>query len=288
MAQNHVREEMTLLRDAVRDALAARASLDELGVWSTLVAPEGSLALASVVAEELGRGLYPGPAYETMVGELLADELGIDGPAAFITGGTAVEVPTPAVLLIATGDTLARATAAGPVEAPVLDVTRRIVTYTAHTEDLVAQPDTVVRARAARSLLYATDTLGCLEHVLAKTVDYAKQRTTFGAPIGKYQAVAHRLVDHTVTTRQLRLLLAGAVAAFDTRDDGLPMRLAVAETFLWNRATEIVSDCIQLCGGIGFTWEWGHHLYLRRVAANGPLGSGHGRPARRLAQEAGW
>ena len=182
MAQNHVREEMTLLRDAVRDALAARASLDELGVWSTLVAPEGSLALASVVAEELGRGLYPGPAYETTVGELLADELGIDGPAAFITGGTAVEVPTPAVLLIATGDTLARATAAGPVEAPVLDVTRRIVTYTAHTEDLVAQPDTVVRARAARSLLYATDTLGCLEHVLAKTVDYAKQRTTFGAP----------------------------------------------------------------------------------------------------------
>ena len=77
----------------------------------------------------------------------------------------------------------------------------------------MAEESNMIVNDSARSLLYATDTLGCLEHVLAKTVDYAKQRTTFGAPIGKYQAVAHRLVDHTVTTRQLRLLLAGAASS---------------------------------------------------------------------------
>ena len=130
--------------------------------------------------------------------------------------------------------------------------------------------------------------LGCLEHVLAKTVDYAKQRTTFGAPIGKYQAVAHRLVDRTVTTRQLRLLLAGAVALRYPRRRTADAAGRRRDLPVEPKATEIVSDCIQLCGGIGFTWEWGHHLYLRRVAANGPLGSSHGRPARRLAQEAGW
>ena len=96
------------------------------------------------------------------------------------------------------------------------------------------------------------------------------------------------MVDHTVTARQLRLLLDDAAASFDTGDNSLMLRLATAETFLWGRGTEIISDCIQLCGGIGFTWEWGHHLYLRRAVQNGTNGMGYGRPRRRLAEETGW
>ena len=153
---------------------------------------------------------------------------------------------------------------------------------------LTTDPDLVRFARATRSLLYAADTLGCVEHVLAKTVEYAKQRTTFGQPIGKYQAVAHRLVDHTVAARQMRLLMDSAVAAFDDGADDLDLRLATAETFFWGRGAAIISDCIQLCGGIGFTWEWGHHFYLRRVVQNAPLGTGFGRPHQRLAKAAGW
>ncbi len=297
MAENHAREERALLRDSVRDALAAGARLDDLGLWSTLTPPDGSLALAMVVAEELGRGRYAGPAYEVMVGDLVAAELGVGADAAFVTGDAAgatdpaVAVASERLLLIATGDTLAGACAADArvIESPSLDVTRRTVRYTVtDAEPIAVQTDTVRRARASRSLLYAADTLGCIEHVLDKTVDYAKQRTTFGAPIGKYQAVAHRLVDHTITTRQLRLLLDDAAASFDTRDDALALCLATAETFLWGRGTEIISDCIQLCGGIGFTWEWGHHLYLRRAVQNGTLGMGCGRPRRRLAEAVGW
>ena len=141
---------------------------------------------------------------------------------------------------------------------------------------------------APKALLYCADTLGCVQHVVSKTTEYAKERTTFGAPIGKYQAVAHRLVDHTVATEQIRLLLARAASTFDSRGDDLRLHAAIAETYIWTHAMSIVSDCIQLCGGIGFTWEWGHHFYLRRVTQNMVLGSGYGRPHLRLAAEASW
>jgi len=164
---------------------------------------------------------------------------------------------------------------------PSLDVTRRIVAPRLHT-----QPATVMTAAdSARRLLYCADTLGCVDHVVARTAEYAEQRTAFGSPIGKYQAVAHRLVDHAVTARQMRLLLNGAIAAFDEQAADLDLQVATAETFFWGRATDVVSDCIQLCGAIAFTWEFGHHFYLRRVVQNVAVG---GRPHQRLAQESVW
>ena len=296
--------EIALLRSSVRESLSALFPglpdddwaqswpeswdvLRDQGLWSTIDPPDGSLAIAVVVAEELGRALYPGPGCDALAAASVPVE---HAPAVLVgLGDQAVRVPADTTLLIVdeSGVSACRAGEARAEDVPGLDVTRVWVRYSS-TADRVAGAEVAARARAVRALLYCADTLGSVQRVLEKTVEYAKQRTTFGAPIGKYQAVAHRLVDHEVMVRQLRLTLAAAVAALDSGSADWAAPVTVAQTLFWGRGAEIISDCIQLCGGIGFTWEWGHHFHLRRVVANDAIACGPGRPHHRLAQEMGW
>jgi alkylation response protein AidB-like acyl-CoA dehydrogenase len=327
--------EIALLRESVRESLQTLYpglpgqhwqqswathwdTLTAQGLWSTIEPPDGSLATAAVVVEELGRVLYPGPACEvltaTYVLSRLAEAAATPGvapggaTALFATGDVAIDssrvltatldpmIPgsAEARLVIATDDgdlVVVSAGTAEAVDAPSLDVSRRVAELTVHDEPATivsAPPELVTEARAAKALLYCADTLGCVEQVLERTAQYAAQRTTFGSPIGKYQAVAHRLVDHAVSVQQMRLLLDGATTAFDHRAPDLVGRVATTETYFSRRSSEIISDCIQLAGAIGFTWEFGHHFYLRRIVQNTSLGSGHGRPQQRLAREAKW
>lgn len=267
-------------------------------MWSALQPPDGSLAAAAVVVEELGRALYAGPAVEALIAGYVLHRPGDSSPvSAFVVVEDAPFVqPAPeAPLVIATGRGNLVATSASKVDftdIPSLDVTRRIVQLkpgALQTDSASASDGDLARqARAARTLLYSADTLGCVERVLQRAAEYANQRTTFGSPIGKYQAVAHRLVDHAVTTQQMRLLLDDAVSAFDDGAQDVALRAATVETFFYERSSQIVSDCIQLAGAIGFTWEFGHHLFLRRVVQNTSLAGGFDRPALRLAKEARW
>jgi alkylation response protein AidB-like acyl-CoA dehydrogenase len=100
--------------------------------------------------------------------------------------------------------------------------------------------------------------------------------------------VAHRLVDHTITVAQMRLLLEDSAEAFDRQVEGLTRRAAICLTYFAARGAAIVSDCIQLAGAIGFTWEFGHHFYLRRVVATTAVACAGQRPQRALASEQPW
>lgn len=276
--------------------------LEEQGFWSTIEPPEGSLAAAAVVVEELGRVLYPGPGCEALAGAYVINGLRTravptcqSGPGAvFVNAGDPLVQPAPETLVVvAEADELfaAPATDMESHTVPSLDITRRLVRLRfgkPPTSITTPDPGIAGYGRCAKALLYCADTLGCVEHVLCKTSEYAMERTTFGSPIGKYQAVAHRLVDHAITTQQMGLLLDSAITAFDVRAHDVALRVATAETFFYGRSAEIISDCIQLVGAIGFTWEFGHHFYLRRVVQNCALGSGPGRPHQRLAEEAQW
>jgi alkylation response protein AidB-like acyl-CoA dehydrogenase len=316
-------DEVALLRRSAREALSSLYTsapdekwpeswtanwdtLAEQGLWSTLEPPDGSLAAAAVVAEELGRALYPGPACEALAASYVLDRLGdaralravADGsPPAVLAGADdlLVQVPPETLLIIATDqDTLFAAPAAEIDSCAIdtVDVSRRISRLQLRDRPVTALSSSdrhLARyGRAARRLLYCADALGCVDHVVQRTTDYARQRTTFGSPIGKYQAVAHRLVDHAITARQMRLVLYAAVAAFDDRAADLAFQVATTETFFWGRSADIISDCIQLTGAIGFTWELGHHFYLRRAVQNTSLGGGVGRPHQRLARESAW
>jgi alkylation response protein AidB-like acyl-CoA dehydrogenase len=314
-------EEVALLRESVRDSLnalhqgtpdehwaqswhASWNTLTRQGLWSTIQKPDGSLAMAAVVAEELGRALYPGPACETTAATYILDRLdefakttsGAPGAVAFASDQSPmVHVAPDTQLIVATDRDDLVAVSVDDInccEVASLDVTRRIVRPGLQGRSLTvlsaSHSGLARQCRAVTALLFCADTLGCVEHVLNRTAEYAAQRTTFGSPIGKYQAVAHRLVDHAVTAQQMRLLLDAAIAAVDQASPDLKHHVATAETFFFRRSSEIISDCVQLAGAIGFTWEFGHHFYLRRVVQNTALAGGRQRPHQQLAAVAPW
>lgn len=137
-------------------------------------------------------------------------------------------------------------------------------------------------------LLLAADALGGVERCHERTVGYARQRTAFGKPIGGFQAVQHRLVDHAVTLRGLaRLAEAAARALTEGTQDATRLAL-LAQAGVGGRALHVLHDLVQLTGGVGFTWEYGLHLYERRAHLDARL-CGNPRAARRgLVVSEGW
>lgn len=108
---------------------------------------------------------------------------------------------------------------------------------------------------------------------------HASTREQFGAPIGSFQAVKHLCAQMFCRAEQARALawdaalaadaaLAGAAAMIGETaagDDQLRLAAAAAGALAFDAAVDNAKDCIQVHGGIGFTWEHDAHLYLRRA-----------------------
>jgi alkylation response protein AidB-like acyl-CoA dehydrogenase len=125
------------------------------------------------------------------------------------------------------------------------------------------QTDRVLELAAT---LAAAEASGIAAWSLRTAVDYAKVREQFGKPIGSFQAIKHLCAEMLC-----RAETAAAVAwdAAATADDPQQHRIAaaVAAVVALDAAVENAKDCIQILGGIGYTWEHDAHLYLRRAIA---------------------
>ncbi|MBO6902122.1 MAG: acyl-CoA/acyl-ACP dehydrogenase [Rhizobiaceae bacterium] len=108
---------------------------------------------------------------------------------------------------------------------------------------------------------------GCLELTLA----YISERVQFGRSIASFQAVKHRCAELLVRIGEARSLLYGAAACLDAGGDDVAREIegagVLASEALWHAAEE----AIQLHGGVGNTWEYDPHLYLRRAQATAHL-----------------
>ncbi len=121
------------------------------------------------------------------------------------------------------------------------------------------------RARDVALVVLAAEDLGAAGRAVQLGVEYAKVRTAFGRQIGSYQAVKHALVDAWVGVEQLRSLVWWAAWAADSAPDELPLAAAAAKAFAAETLERAAGTCIQVHGGIGFTWEHDAHLYWRRA-----------------------
>ncbi|MFI9758439.1 acyl-CoA dehydrogenase family protein [Streptomyces sp. NPDC051963] len=223
------------------------------------------LALAFV---ELGRHAVPGPLVETVTAAVLLDKTERLLPR-LASGETMATVAydSPYALdgdaattrLALTPDGLHLAFGHGPVR-PSLDPARRLTPLTPGGELLTSTPP-VEQALIWARLAVAAQALGVGLALLDRTVAYVGQRTQFGAPIGSFQAVKHRLADAKIALEFARPLLFGAALTMDSADS------AAAKVTACEAAYTTARTALQLHGAIGYTAEHDLSLWLTKARA---------------------
>ncbi|MEU6661330.1 acyl-CoA dehydrogenase [Streptomyces sp. NPDC046821] len=147
--------------------------------------------------------------------------------------------------------------------------------------------------RDLASVVLAADACGVAAWTLHTAAEYAKVREQFGRPIGQFQGVKHLCADMLVRVEQARALVwdaaraAGEAGTDEGSADARGLVASLAAATALDAAYSCAKDCIQILGGIGFTWEHDAHLYLRRaLLARQLLGAGDGHRLRavRLAE----
>ena len=131
-----------------------------------------------------------------------------------------------------------------------------------------AEPGTDARLRFG-VVLNLAETVGAMDALFAMTVAYAKDRVAFGRPIGSFQAIKHILADQALYLETCKAAVAAAVAV--RRDDGAAELVSMAAAYVGDQGNELAQQCLQVHGGIGFTWEHDLHLFLRRIRSNSAL-----------------
>src|SRR5215471_9040418 len=265
-----------------------------LGVFS-LTLPEDAggvglgLADATLVFEELGRALVPGP----LIGTFLAAGLGVKGAelgetvVGLVPAGRPVFVEHAAALdaLIVVADdgvtVTGPPTGLRPVDRPLDPLTPVAVADDLPPGAPHGGPEVAGSLRGVAALLAAATQIGLADAAVALATAYAKDRRQFDRPIGSFQAVKHMLAEAQVGVEMAR---AAVQAAGVTTDDA---RSGDAGAAVANRAVDgarIVASraadratraCVQVHGGMGFTWELDAHLYLKRALV---LDAGVGSP----------
>ncbi|MBB1030388.1 acyl-CoA dehydrogenase, partial [Dietzia sp. SLG310A2-38A2] len=135
--------------------------------------------------------------------------------------------------------------------------------------------------------LAAAEAAGVADYTLATAVEYAKIREQFGRTIGSFQSIKHLAADMLCRTEQVRALAWDAAAAAEdllAADSELPVAASVAGALAFDNAVRNSQDCIQILGGIGFTFEHDAHFYMRRAGALRQAIGGSARWRRSLAE----
>ncbi len=115
--------------------------------------------------------------------------------------------------------------------------------------------------------LKASEIAGACARSLDMTAEYVKTRKQFGVPIGSFQAVQHRLADMMLHVESMRSLCQFASWAVQGSPNQAELAARAALAHACEVGPTVVEGAIQLHGGIGFTWEYDLHWYLKRVKA---------------------
>jgi alkylation response protein AidB-like acyl-CoA dehydrogenase len=128
-----------------------------------------------------------------------------------------------------------------------------------------AAAQAVASALAAGAAVLASEQLGVAQRCLDMTVAYLKERRQFARPIGSFQALKHRVADVWIQVTQARAAARYAAACLADGDPDTPVAIALAKAACGDAAVHAAQECVQMHGGIGFTWEHPAHLLLKRA-----------------------
>ena len=295
-------EDQLALQKGVRDFCDGRVPLDQLaelerkrafdkGLWGEL-AEMGVFSLrlpeeqdgvglgnaeAVIVFAELGRRLVPGP---TIWSHLAAGL--IDGAASgeTVVGGLDLIGSCEPVLiehfehldaLLVLRDDGVYRVAPSELSATAVAVPLDPLTPLHHASSVPAGEKLADAERAAAlrregAVLAAAQMLGISESTLELANDYAKKREQFDRPIAGFQAIKHMLADCFVRQEVARAAVYAAGATLDDPEVGdLERAVSAAKLMAGVGALRNSRTCIQVHGGMGYTWEVPAHYYLKRT-----------------------
>ena len=116
--------------------------------------------------------------------------------------------------------------------------------------------------------LLAADAFGGASEAVKMSVEYAKEREQFGQVIGAFQAMKHQLADMAVAIEPSIGLYWYAAHAFDADPEASTLAAALAKAHITEVYPKITRRMIEAHGGIGYTWEFGAHVWLKRALFN--------------------
>jgi len=262
---------------------AAWSDLCELGVFALRADPaDGGLGMgwmeAAVVYEVLGGHLVPGPlvwsqlAPEHVPGAAAGDVVvgGLDlvhdgGGALLVEHATALDRM---LVLRADGVYVVAADEWSDVEPlPPLDPLTPVARVGALAPGRqVADAAAAAELRRRGAVLASALLVGIADRALVRAGSYALERHQFGRAIGSFQAVQHLLADMYVRTMLARSATYAAAALLDDPDAGdLDLAVSSAQVVAGDAAMANARACIQVHGGMGFTWEMLPHHLLKRT-----------------------
>ena len=166
---------------------------------------------------------------------------------------------------------------AGGIERRLLesmDPTRKIARIDFHhahsdllgTLDDGARP--IVRTLDQAAIALANEMVGGAQALLDSAVSYAKLRVQFGRTIGSFQAIKHKLADMLLDVELAKSAAYYAAQAAAVEDPEWPALACVAKAAASETYLHTAAECIQIHGGIGFTWENDTHLWFKRAKSS--------------------
>jgi hypothetical protein len=130
------------------------------------------------------------------------------------------------------------------------------------------------RVHALTAALFSVEAAAIARWACDTAAAYARTRHQFGRPIGSFQAVKHLCATMACRAEEAAALAWDAVRAADEAPGEFSLAAAAAAGKALDDAVDNAKDCVQVLGGIGFTWEHDAHLYLRRALAVARLAGG--------------
>jgi len=117
----------------------------------------------------------------------------------------------------------------------------------------------------------AAEMLGAARRCLDMAVGYAKVREQFGQPIGSFQAIRHKCAEMLLEVENSHSAVYYAAWALDAKAEDGELAASVAKAYVGDAARRVCGEAIQVHGGIGFTWEYDLHIYMKRAKALEPM-----------------
>jgi alkylation response protein AidB-like acyl-CoA dehydrogenase len=146
-------------------------------------------------------------------------------------------------------------------------------------------PEVAADAWYVAQALIAAEAVGTVQTTLEMSVQYAKERFTFGRAIGSYQAIKHELTEVLRRLENSRSLLFYAGWARDSAPAEFPLAASAARSAAGAALDFATRSNINVHGGIGATWEHDAPLYFRRAQLTRRLAGGHGDATDRVAEQ---